>query len=296
MNFEWLEDFLALARELNFSRAAERRHITQPAFSRRIKALEDWFGVSLIDRSTQGARLTAAGANLVGHVENIVRDVHRAKAESIDYGRRAEFTLSLAATHALSFSFFPDWIREHAPHQTVNLMSDSLEACEQMMLRGDATFLLFHSHPVAATALKPRYFRTVKVGEDILVPLCRPSADGSPTWLLSAGDGPPWVPHLGYSSASGLGRILQAEWSQKGYRFNLTSAVTARLAAALLTLALDGRGVAWLPLSLAATDIAAGRLVDAGEGRYSTVVDISLARPSARLNAPSESFWRQFLS
>ena len=58
MNLIWLEDFLALASTGNFSRAAEERHMTQPAFSRRIRALEEWLGVVLIDRTTHPAALT----------------------------------------------------------------------------------------------------------------------------------------------------------------------------------------------------------------------------------------------
>ena len=61
MNLFWLEDFLALAATGNFSRAAEERHMTQPAFSRRIRALEEWLGTELFDRSSQPARLTEAG-------------------------------------------------------------------------------------------------------------------------------------------------------------------------------------------------------------------------------------------
>ncbi|MBL9048416.1 MAG: LysR family transcriptional regulator, partial [Tabrizicola sp.] len=44
MDLNWLEDFLALAESRSFSRAAEVRGVTQSAFSRRIRALEDWLG------------------------------------------------------------------------------------------------------------------------------------------------------------------------------------------------------------------------------------------------------------
>ena len=44
METKWLEDFLSLARTMNFSRSADERFVTQPAFSRRIKALEVWAG------------------------------------------------------------------------------------------------------------------------------------------------------------------------------------------------------------------------------------------------------------
>ncbi|WP_164666734.1 helix-turn-helix domain-containing protein, partial [Pseudomonas viridiflava] len=54
MELVWLEDFNALAESGNFSRAADARHVTQPAFSRRIRALESWVGVELFERTAKG--------------------------------------------------------------------------------------------------------------------------------------------------------------------------------------------------------------------------------------------------
>ena len=56
-----LRYFLVLAEELNFRRAAERLHLTQPPLSRQIAALEQALGVALLDRSGPLTRLTAAG-------------------------------------------------------------------------------------------------------------------------------------------------------------------------------------------------------------------------------------------
>ena len=56
-----LRYFLVVAEELNFRRAAERLHLTQPPLSRQIAALEAALGVDLLDRSGPGTRLTAAG-------------------------------------------------------------------------------------------------------------------------------------------------------------------------------------------------------------------------------------------
>jgi DNA-binding transcriptional LysR family regulator len=53
----WLEDFSALAEYGSFVRAAEARHVTQPAFSRRVRALENWMGVELFVRTPQGSLL-----------------------------------------------------------------------------------------------------------------------------------------------------------------------------------------------------------------------------------------------
>lgn len=61
MELKWLEDFISLAETRSFSRSAELRHVTQPAFSRRIQSLEAWLGNELIDRSSYPTRLTPAG-------------------------------------------------------------------------------------------------------------------------------------------------------------------------------------------------------------------------------------------
>ncbi len=61
MELKWLEDFLCLAKSTSFSAAAEERNITQSAFSRRIKALEEWLGAPLIDRSSYRVNITDAG-------------------------------------------------------------------------------------------------------------------------------------------------------------------------------------------------------------------------------------------
>ncbi|WUH89567.1 LysR substrate-binding domain-containing protein [Streptomyces sp. NBC_00433] len=61
MDLRRLRYFLALAEELNFTRAAERLHIAQPALSQQIRALEREVGAPLIERHHRGCRLTAVG-------------------------------------------------------------------------------------------------------------------------------------------------------------------------------------------------------------------------------------------
>ena len=52
MDLRWLDDVLVLLEEGNLTRAAERRNVTQPAFSRRIRAFEDWLGSPIISRES----------------------------------------------------------------------------------------------------------------------------------------------------------------------------------------------------------------------------------------------------
>src|ERR1051325_3930525 len=62
-----IESFMTLARELNFSRAAEALHITQPALTKRIQSLEETLGQALFVRLHGGLELTESGRILQRH-------------------------------------------------------------------------------------------------------------------------------------------------------------------------------------------------------------------------------------
>ncbi len=73
MELKWLEDLLVLLEEGSISRAAARRHVTQPAYSRRIRQLEQWLGVELVDRSTKPIRIRSADMGIAWLAEEITR-------------------------------------------------------------------------------------------------------------------------------------------------------------------------------------------------------------------------------
>jgi hypothetical protein len=93
MELAWLEDFIALVEAGNFLRAAERRYITQPAFSRRIRALEAWVGAPLFDR-TPTVHLTPG---------DLAPPLSWSRGGTESALESAE-TLHFAATHALSLT------------------------------------------------------------------------------------------------------------------------------------------------------------------------------------------------
>src|SRR5215207_5730769 len=135
MNFLWVEDFLTLASTGNFSRAAEERHMTQPAFSRRIRALEEWLGVVLIDRTTHPAVLTEAGEWFRSVAQELVARVAQIPDEARAVADATSATLRIASTHALSFTFLPSWLRGLESRITIGpiqLVSDVLQHCEAL--------------------------------------------------------------------------------------------------------------------------------------------------------------------
>ena len=294
MELIWLEDYLALSETLNFSRAAEARHVTQPAFSRRIRALEGWIGAPLFTRTTHGVALTPAGEHFHNQAEVLTRALHQLRRDTIEVSGRGARALSIAATHALSFTFFPKWVRGNErvlALGNLNLISDSMQACEQMMLRGDVQFLLCHYHQDMSSRVETAQFKSIVVGADTLVPLSAPGRDGAPRWRLRGGK---VIKYLAYSPQSGLGRIVAARRGTRDRAFTLETIFTSHLAATLLSMARAGDGVAWLPRTLAEEDILAGRLVEAGDPDLAIPIEIRLFRPVARQSQAAESVWAAF--
>jgi LysR family transcriptional regulator, hypochlorite-specific transcription factor HypT len=294
MELIWFEDYLALAETLNFSRAAEARHVTQPAFSRRIRALEEWIGADLFSRTTHGVALTPAGLHFHNQAEVLTRALHQLRRDTLEVSGRSGRLLSIAATHALSFTFFPKWVRRNESVLALgnlNLISDSMQACEQMMLRGEAQFLLCHTHPDMSSRLETSQFKSIVVGADTLVPLSARSRNGRPRWSLGGGEP---VKYLAYSAQSGLGRIVAARWGAKDRAAAIETVFTSHLAATLLSMARAGDGVAWLPRTLAEEDISAGLLVEAGNRELEIPIEIRLFRPVARQGQAAESVWAAF--
>lgn len=293
LNLVWLEDFRTLAATGNFSRAAEERHTTQPAFSRRIRALEEWLGADLFDRTTQPAKLTEVGEWFRAVADEILLRVARVQGEARIVAEANSVTLRIAATHALSFTFLPRWLRDLESRTTlgpVQLVSDVLQRCESLMLQRKVQFVLAHTHRLAKGDLDADPYLSTQVGRDLLIPVTLPDSKGKPQQRIG-GRSASEIPVLQYTDESGLGRIVRAVVGPRLDAASVRVAFTAHLASVLRTMVLDGRGVAWLPETLVGEDLAAGRLVAAAGGDWSIPLDIRLYRDRRPAGAAAESFW-----
>jgi len=83
MELRQLEYFVAVAEEANFTRAAERVHISQSGVSAQVRRLELELGATLIDRSGRTATLTAAGAAALDHAREVL-GAARAVRQAVD--------------------------------------------------------------------------------------------------------------------------------------------------------------------------------------------------------------------
>ncbi|NTX25694.1 LysR family transcriptional regulator [Burkholderia pyrrocinia] len=118
-----LRDFLALTATGNFTRAAELRHVSQAAFSRRIQALESWAGVPLVERGSIPSRPTDAGQRLRVTAAETVAKLPGAKADLSGAALRQQEHIRVginslpALNGALSgfgIALLPDYVANHA--------------------------------------------------------------------------------------------------------------------------------------------------------------------------------------
>lgn len=125
MNMRQIRCFIAVAEELNFSRAAERLHIEQSPLSRSIKKLEANLGVTLLERTSRGTRLTWPGQVFLEDARRIVLAVDRAKGNARSAAAGFRGTLRIAVSNGIArtrISALLALCREEEPEVEVRLI------------------------------------------------------------------------------------------------------------------------------------------------------------------------------
>src|SRR3712207_813290 len=147
MDLRQLRYLVAVADERQFTRAAARMHVAQPALSQQIRRLEDELGLALVDRTTRRVALTGAGELLVARARRALAEVDAARAELEDLAGIRSGRVMIGAMQSLGPLDLPALLADfHAAHAGVELsiregMSDELLA----MLHADQVDLAFLS-------------------------------------------------------------------------------------------------------------------------------------------------------
>ncbi len=292
MEIKWLEDFISLASTLSFSRAAEERHVTQSAFSRRIKQLETWVGVSLVDRATFPAQLTQAGQDFLPVAQEVVASLYRTRNDvRASQGIKAN-TLSFAALHTLSITFFPRWLQSIEPRfgaLSTRLSADnsSMESFVSSLTEGESDFLLIYAHSAVPVMIDEARFAYKTLGRENIIPVSAPDSAGLPLHRLDESGKP--VRYLAYGPGAFFGHALTGLFKQRP--LERVTIYENTMSEGLKAMALAGWGLAWIPESIIVDDLAANRIVRAGDPSWDLSVDIRLYRFIANDRPIVTRFW-----
>lgn len=298
MNFDWFRDLSNLAQTGNFTQAAELSRISQPAFSRRIRSLENWAGITLVDRSRQpvcltnaGVQLLEAGLQALTHIDSERRQILAAHALP------DKTIVRFGAQHSIGWRLFPAWLQQlEACYGPVisRLRADDLPACLQDLEAGLLDFVFAyqseHSQPARDYRLESELpIESIVIGHDRLMPVSRPDDNGAPCHDLSVEADQ--IPYLRFGDSAPISLHITPMLIEFGLDKRLNATYENSMVGALRLRACEGDGVAWLPATLIRPDIENGSLVRAGDQYLDIPLDVRLFRLPAHSNHLTREIW-----
>ncbi|MBF8778594.1 LysR substrate-binding domain-containing protein [Pseudomonas fulva] len=293
MNLEskWLEDFSALAATRSFSQAAEKRFVTQPAFSRRIRSLEAALGLTLVNRSRTPIELTEAGQlflvtarTVVDQLAEVLRHLHHLE------GGQGE-VVQIAAAHSLALGFFPRWVaqlRNDGLNIATRLVATNVGDAVHALREGGCDLMLAFYDPDAALQMDAEIFPSLHMGTTEMLPVCAVDVQGQPLFDLES-DGS--VPLLAYSAGAFLGRSVNLLLRQRKLRY--TTVYETAMADSLKSMALEGLGIAWVPRLSVRAELERGELAVCGASHWHVPLEIRLYRCALVRKANVRLLWRK---
>jgi DNA-binding transcriptional LysR family regulator len=292
METKWLEDFISLAETRSFSRSAELRHVTQPAFSRRIQSLEAWLGTDLIDRTSYPTRLTPAGEVFYEQALEMLGQINNARALLRGKRPTAQTTVDFAMPHTLSLTYMPKWMIEleagfGALH--TRLIALNVHDAVMTLVEGGCDLLLCYHHPRQPVQLDSSRYQMLTLGSETLRAYARCDRSGTPELLLPGSAKSP-LPFLSYTSNAYLGRMVELMLADAKRPLYLEKRYETDMAEGLKMMALEGHGIAFLPESAVTREVKQKHLARADDGLadWEVTMEIRLYREAPSAQRPGK--------
>ena len=276
MRLEWLEDILAVAEHGSFQAACEKRNVSQPAFSRRMRQIEQSLSVTLFDRTARPARLAPHVTAQLERMRDLsvgLRDLALLLRDTDGAQRRR---IVIASQHAIAATSMPEIIGRYADLDVdICLQSANRDDCLAQLMTRRADIALIHEVAGSVDIPGSEFLDIIHIGTETLVPVF--AADRLATLNHAYVHGE--LPVIAYPADVFLGqvqrRIIFPRLTRAGrVRIRLETALTL----AALEFARTGLGVAWVPENLARADIGSRRLVDLSGTLPATSMNLIAAR------------------
>lgn len=268
MELQWIDDFLALCDTRNFTRAAQARCSTQPAYSRRIQRLEEWLGARLFDRDQRPVALTSAGEAFLSRAQRLRDEIFDARRAVLSVSSHLEKALRIYTTNTLAAGFLSPWVIE-SDLRNYSVVVASVSGCLEAARRGHADVALV-PHFGEADALAG--LDVEEIGEDRLI-LTRSAARPDAAKLVA---GALMGEIMLYAPGTRYGAKIAAMLDAHHIAIGGPPVCESASAEALLAQVEAGLGAAWIPAVLLS-----GRALPrcAVPDYFDIAYDIVLARP-----------------
>jgi DNA-binding transcriptional LysR family regulator len=276
MDLKWFEDLVVLLEEKSFTRAAARRHVTQPAFSRRIRLLEEWLGVDIINRTTKPIQMLPAGNALEESARDLVNRIYALRS-NLQASTQSPNRVTFVAQHTLAISLFPRLIRQikqSLPTTAYRVNPENYEECESAFLK-EAHFLLVYETPYYQFDFSRLPVRRLALGSDKLIPVVsRGFAAGFENQAEMLAD---ILPLLMYQQGGFLADALTNTCLPAVMRdYRVEVICESAFSASLKEMVLADMGVAWLAQDIVRDEIKSEKLISLAAILGSAELDVVL--------------------
>ncbi|MEH6446510.1 MAG: LysR family transcriptional regulator [Oceanospirillaceae bacterium] len=293
MELKWLKDYIALVEQGSFSKAAATRFVTQPAFSRRIRSLEAWMGISLVERNQYPLVLTPAGDAFIERAKSLTDSILLCR-EQLRSMHLQPNVITLSSQQSLAVAFFPAWIEDFdaiLAGTLVRMNTVDLHEAVETFLGGSSDFLLCYDSQSIYKQLQADEIESLHVGVDQLIPVC--AADNKGKAMFTVDSQQP-LQMLSHTPESFFGQLVASQCLAKlPTTITLKHRYQSSLSEALKALVLKGKGIAYLPRSIITQELADQQLVQIADHLPSIDLQISLYRLKYSQSIPAKLFWQQ---
>ncbi len=289
-----LKDLIALSKTGSFTKGAELRNVTHPAFSRRIRELENWAGTNLVDRSTVPVRLTQQGQELLVTAEYVIARLNMVSRKLKSVPANSHM-LRVATGRYLASTLVADWAcnmvdtigRELDTPVSLQIRTGSTPDMVILLQRKEVDFLCCYEHPNLSVPVTTSDYQYLQLGTDKFVPVSLASQGHGAHYNLE--DEFTALPHIAYVDTLSLHHILSDHLKSNGYYLEpVAHCDSVEVAWALVK---KGRGIAWLPWSVVGKDCASGLLHVLGGKQNEVPFEVRLYRSKEPLSLAAEHAW-----
>jgi len=293
VNIEWFEDLLAVIESGSFNRAAERRNITQPAFSRRIRGIEEALGTELFDRSRRPAQLKPFIAEQEETIRTLANGLRELKI-AIRSERSHSPILTIASQHAISSTLVPPLLGSLATSERlrVKLRSANRSECTAMLFAGEAELAIVYQLENEHSGPSNDFLQSEIISGDHLIPIVK-----SDSAIHKSLEKPGSVlPIVGYPRQEFLGTAFaRSILPAMDGKFVTDEISETALTSAALQFAAEGIAIAWVPASLAANMLKSGKISKVDGQLPSLALNVVIQRRKGQTGKQASKAWSTIL-
>ncbi len=283
-----MRQFVVVAEELNFRRAAERLHMSQPPLSVAMRNLEESIGIKLLDRSKQYVRLTPAGAVFYRDAKRILQYTDQARERALMTGRGQEGSLRLSFVPSAALDVLPSIFKQFQkryPAVQLHLTAETTTRQLQDLRSGrtDLAIVVGPIHDASGLVIEAMESQALVVAMPSDHPLAKPDQKVAMRQLAQEA-------FVSFPNVEGAGFTTALRSVCEAAGFTPRIVQEASQMQAILTLVAGGLGIALVPASMRRLRMEDVALLDIAEPDIPHTYDLMLVHTEGNDNPVIEAF------